>query len=207
MKNQLIIIGAGGFAKSVVDSINFTTEEIVGFIDSYKQGEHLGIPILGASLNEIDDKDKYVYFISIGDPKARLFWYNELEKRNLQQINIIDPTAIVSRTVELGTGIYIGKMCIVNSGTVIHDGAVLNTRTLIEHGNQIGFCANISTNVVLNGDVQVGKCTFVGSCTVVNGQLNIGNESIVGSGSVVIRDIPNNVVVAGSPTRLIRDID
>ncbi|MGL4116053.1 shikimate dehydrogenase, partial [Escherichia coli] len=40
--------------------------------------------------------------------------------------------------------------------------------------------------------------------TVVNGQLKLGSKSIIGSGSVVIRNIPSNVVVAGTPTRLIR---
>ena len=58
--------------------------------------------------------------------------------------------------------------------------------------------------VVLNGDVFVGRKCFIGSCTVVNGQLKIGDSSIVGSGSVVIRNVDENVVVAGSPTRLIR---
>ncbi|MDA4405289.1 shikimate dehydrogenase, partial [Escherichia coli] len=86
----------------------------------------------------------------------------------------------------------------------IHDAVVINTRSLIEHGNEIGCCSNISTNVVLNGDVSVGEETFVGSCTVVNGQLKLGSKSIIGSGSVVIRNIPSNVVVAGTPTRLIR---
>lgn len=76
---------------------------------------------------------------------------------------------------------------------------------MIEHGNHISYCTNISTNVVLNGDVYVGEKSFIGSCTVVNGQIKIGSSTIVGSGSVVIRNIPNNVVVAGTPTRLIRE--
>ncbi len=96
-------------------------------------------------------------------------------------------------------------MAIVNCDSYIEDGVVINTRALVEHGNHISYCSNISTNVVLNGDVRVGEKTFIGSCTVVNGQLTIGNSTIVGSGSVVIRNIPNNVVVAGSPTRLLKE--
>ena len=96
-------------------------------------------------------------------------------------------------------------MAIVNCDSYLEDGVVVNTRALIEHGNHISYCSNISTNVVLNGDVQVGEKTFVGSCTVVTGQIKIGSSSIIGSGSVVIRNIPNNVVVAGSPTRLLKE--
>ena len=96
-------------------------------------------------------------------------------------------------------------MAIVNCDSQLEDGVVINTRALIEHGNHISYCTNISTNVVLNGDVYVGEKSFIGSCTVVNGQIKIGSSTIVGSGSVVIRNIPNNVVVAGTPTRLIRE--
>lgn len=206
MKKKLLIIGAGGFAKSIIESINHTEFELVGFIDTYKQGYHQGYPIVANDINEIENPKDYIYFIGVGDPKYRFHFLLLLKEYNLPLMNIIDSTALLSRNVELGEGIYIGKMCIVNSDTKLSDGVVINTRSLIEHGNQIGVCSNISTNVVLNGDVNVGEQTFIGSCTVVNGQIVIGNHSTIGSGSVVIKNIPNKVVVAGSPTRLIREI-
>ena len=206
MKKKLIIIGAGGFAKSIVDSINYTDMELIGFVDTFKQGYHQGYPIIANDINEIENPQQYVYFIGVGDPKTRFQFLLLIKEYNLTLINIIDSTALLSRNIELGEGVYIGKLCIINSDTKLADGVVINTRSLIEHGNQIGVCTNISTNVVLNGDVSVGEQTFIGSCTVVNGQIVIGNQSIVGSGSVVIRNIPNKVVVAGSPTRLIREI-
>ena len=207
MKKHLILVGAGGFAKSVIDSLDYTAYEIAGFIDSYKTGTHQGFDIFANSLDELPNKENYVYFIAIGDPIARSQWFEKIRNLDLEQINVIDHTALISRSSNLGNGIYIGKMCIISSGSTLDDGVVINTRSLIEHGNHIGYCTNISTNVVLNGDVEVGDLTFVGSCTVVNGQLVLGRHSVIGSGSVVIRDIPNNVVVAGSPTRLIRKIN
>ncbi|MGB5116741.1 MAG: acetyltransferase [Providencia rettgeri] len=205
-KKKLIIIGAGGFAKSIIDSLDEQQYLLVGFIDTYKIGTHEGYPIIAKNIHHISNPSDYVYFIGIGDPVVRHEFLVLLKEKKLELINIIDPTAILSKSVNLGIGIYIGKMSIINSGTTILDGAVINTRALIEHGNTIGICTNISTNVVLNGDVNVGHRTFVGSCTVVNGQINIGECSIIGSGSVVIRHISDNVVVAGSPTRLIREI-
>ncbi|MCC8421890.1 MULTISPECIES: acetyltransferase [Photorhabdus] len=207
MKKKLIIIGAGGFSKSIIDSLDRKKYELIGFIDTFKVGSHQGYPILGNDINKVDESMNYNYFIGIGDPKIRLHFFNLIMSKGLSLINIIDPTAIVSSSTKLGIGVYIGKMCIINPDTCIGDGVVINTRSLIEHGNSIGCCCNISTNVVLNGDVTVGTKTFIGSCTVVNGQITIGNNSVIGSGSVVIRHIPNNVVVAGSPTRLIREIN
>ncbi|MDZ4030834.1 acetyltransferase [Kluyvera ascorbata] len=204
MKAKLIVIGAGGFAKAVIDSLDSDLYEIYGFIDTFKTGEHQGYSILGNTLDAISEPEKYVYFIAIGDPDCRALWMNLLNKRNLSTINVIDKTSIISNRARLGTCIYIGKMAIVNCDSELEDGVVVNTRALIEHGNYISYCSNVSTNVVLNGDVFVGVRTFIGSCTVVNGQIKIGNSAIIGSGSVVIRDIPDNVVVAGSPTRFLR---
>ena len=96
-------------------------------------------------------------------------------------------------------------MSIVNPDTKIADCAVINTRSLIEHGNCVGCCSNISTNVVLNGDVKVDELTFIGSSSVINGQLLIGKNSIIGSGSVVIRNVPDNVVVVGAPAKIIKE--
>jgi sugar O-acyltransferase (sialic acid O-acetyltransferase NeuD family) len=206
MKKKLIIIGAGGFAKAIIDSLNHTELDLVGFIDSYKSGFHQGYPIIANDINDIENLQDYVYFIGVGEPSVRYSFLSLLKEKQLSLINIIDKTAILSRNILLGDGIYIGKMVIINSDVKLQDGVVINTRALIEHGNAIGCCTNISTNVVLNGDVSVGSLTFVGSCTVSNGQINIGSNSVIGSGSVIIKDIPDNVVVAGSPTRLIREL-
>ena len=205
-KKQLIIIGAGGFAKSIVDSLDNQKYNLVGFVDTFKQGQHIGFDIIANHLDDITSPHDYAYFIGVGDPKTRHQFYTQLNEKGLEQINIVDPSAMLAKDVKLGNGIYIGKMCIINSGTKLADGVVVNTRSLIEHGNDIQCCSNITTNVVLNGDVTVGSRTFVGSCTVVNGQITIGTNTIIGSGSVVIRDIGDNIVVAGSPTRLIREI-
>lgn len=204
---KIIILGAGGFSKSIIDALDENNYKIKGFIDSFKKGEHQGYKILASSIDEIKNKEEYVYFIGIGEPTLRKEYYKKLKNYNLQLVNIIDKTAILSRNVTMGEGVFIGKMVIVNADTILGDNVVLNTRSLIEHGNYIGAHSNISTNSVLNGDVKIGTETFIGSCTVVNGQINIGNKSIIGSGSVVIRDIEDNVVVAGSPTRLIRRIE
>lgn len=205
MKNKLIIIGAGGFAKSVIDSLDHGEYSIEGFLDSIKSGTHQGYPILGHSLEDVSSLSEYKFFIAIGDPDDRALWLQKIKNENLETINIIDKTAIVSTRTNLGTCIYVGKMAIINCDSMLEDGVVINTRALVEHGNYISYCSNISTNVVLNGDVYVGEKTFIGSCTVVNGQLSIGDGVIIGSGSVVIRNVPGHVVVAGAPTRFLKE--
>lgn len=201
---KLILIGAGGYAKSVIDSLDKNKYELIGFIDEIKSGEHLGYKILGNTVDDTKHLD-CSYFISIGDNQKRKKWFERLIGRNLSIINVIDKSSIVSKNVRLGIGVFIGKLAIVNSDVTIGDNVIINTKALMEHGTSVGKHSNISTNTTINGDTKIGEECFIGSSSVVNGQLKIGNRSIIGSGAVVIRDVRENITVAGVPAKEIKE--
>lgn len=90
MSKKLIIFGAGGFSKSIIDSLNHKHYELIGFIDKYKSGYHQSYPILGNDIADIENKDNYYYFIGIGKPSTRKHYLNIIRKHNLRLINIID---------------------------------------------------------------------------------------------------------------------
>lgn len=203
---KLILIGAGGYAKSVIDSVDYFNYTVEGFIDEFtEKKEHLGQKILGKTLEDLDDCEKYVYFICIGNNKHRKGWFDKLHKRNLRIINIVDRSAIVSPMAKIGNGCFIGKMAIVNSKAIVGDDCIINTKALIEHGCYVENHVNLSTNSVINGDVKIGEGSFIGSCSVTIGQLIVGNWSTVGAGAVVINDVGNNVTVAGVPAKIIKE--
>jgi acetyltransferase-like isoleucine patch superfamily enzyme len=54
--------------------------------------------------------------------------------------------------------------------------------------------------------VSIGNNVWIGGSVVINPGITIGDNSVVGSGSVVTKDIPANVVAAGNPCRVIREI-
>ena len=199
---KLILIGAGGFAKSVLDSVDYFNYEMIGFIDEFAaKKRHLGYPVIARSLDEIKDKKEYFYFVCIGDNHHRRRWYDRIVQDELRIINVVDPSAMVSKNATIGTGCFIGKMSIVNSGVSIGNNCIINTKSLVEHGCRISDYANISTNSVLNGDVSVGIGSFVGSSSVTIGQRHIGNWATVGAGAVVIRDVPDGMIYAGIPAK------
>jgi sugar O-acyltransferase (sialic acid O-acetyltransferase NeuD family) len=201
---RLILIGAGGHAESVADSIDKEQYELVGFIDSNKSGYHIGLPVLGNSITDVPDYRSYVYFVSIGDIEARERWFNMLLRQNLRIINIIDKTALISKSVSIGIGNFIGKLAIINAGTSIGNNNIINTKALIEHKCIVGNHTHISTNSTINGDVIVEDSVFFGSTAVCNGQLKIGHNSIIGSGSVVINEVEPWTTVVGAPARVVK---
>lgn len=203
---KLIIIGAGGYAKSVLDSVDYYNYKLEGFIDEYStEKEHLGYPILANSLELIPEAEKYVYFIAIGNNGKRSAWYNRLREKKYRLINVVDKSAIISSEATIGTGCFVGKMAIVNSKATIASNCIINSKALVEHGCKIEKHVNVSTNAVLNGDVRVGIGSFIGSCSVTIGQLSIGEWSTVGAGAVVTKSVEDNVTVVGVPARVIKE--
>lgn len=201
---RLIMIGAGGHAESVADSIDTDLYELVGFIDSNKTGTHIGLPIFGKDITNVPDYMSCVYFVSIGDVGYRELWFKKIQERQLPVINIIDKTALISRSASIGIGNFIGKFAVINAGTKVGDNNVINTKALIEHECRIGSHTHLSTNSTINGDVVVEDSVFFGSTAVCNGQLKIGHHAVVGSGSVVIKEVEPWTTVVGAPARIVK---
>lgn len=201
----LYLVGAGGYAKSVLDSLDVYQYKFKGFIDDIKKDNHLGYPIFGDSLENIEiTKDTY-FFISIGDNKKRKSWFEKIKKAGGKFVNIIDASAIVSKNAKIGEGCFVGKMAIINSNVTVGDNCIINTKALVEHGCTVLNHVNVSTNAVLNGDVRVEASAFIGSSSVVNGQLLIGKEAIVGSGAVVVQTVPSKSTVIGIPAKIMKE--
>jgi serine acetyltransferase len=53
--------------------------------------------------------------------------------------------------------------------------------------------------------VTVKKGTFIGIGTVVKEYLSIGENVTIGAGSVVLEDVPDNVVAVGAPARIVKN--
>lgn len=54
--------------------------------------------------------------------------------------------------------------------------------------------------------IYIGKNVWVGANSTILAGVHIGNGSIIGAGSVVNKDIPDNVIAAGVPCKVIREI-
>ena len=114
-------------------------------------------------------------------------------------MNVIHPNAHLSRFVELGVGVTILAGAVINPGTVIEDNACVNTSASVDHDNHLERGCHVFPNATLTGGVRVGQFAYVGSGAVVAPNLIIHKYSQVGAGAIVLKDVPEGVVVAGSP--------
>lgn len=214
MANKILLIGAGGHCKSVLDSLlllkNYSEIGIVDFPE--KIGETLlEIPIIACDddLPTLLRKGFSHAFVTVGSAKNcndRKRIIASVEKIGFEMPNIVDPSAVVSNFAKMGKGIFVGKNVVVNAGAVVEDGVILNSGCIIEHDCFICKGAHIAPGAVLGGGVYVGEYAFIGTGVLVKPTIKIGDNTVIGMGSVVLNDIKKNVIAYGNPCKEARKI-
>ena len=63
-----------------------------------------------------------------------------------------------------------------------------------------------ATHMDIGKPITIGDYVWIGGSSVVCPGVTIGNNVVIGAGSVVTKDVPDNVVAAGNPCRVIRPI-
>lgn len=189
--DRIIILGKGGHAKSVADTIERQgVSKIASYVvnDNCKE-EQKDYPIIGSERDLEKIYQSGVCYLGKGNIRNEL--YERLKKIGYSFPIIVDPTAIVSNRAEIDEGTFLGKAAIVNAGVHIGKMCIINTGFIVEHDCQIGDFSHIAVGTVLCGDVHIGNETIVGAnATVIQGR-KIGNRCIIGAGEVVRQNILN----------------
>jgi sugar O-acyltransferase (sialic acid O-acetyltransferase NeuD family) len=201
---ELILIGAGGHARSCIDVIEsegkYRVAGIVGLREELgKKIDGYEVIALDEDLEEISKKYEYA-LITIGQIKSadpRIKAYENVKKNGLKLATIISPTAHVSTHADIGPGTIIMHGAIVNSGASVRENCIVNTRALIEHDSRISSHCHISTGALINGGVSIDEGCFIGSGSVIKERITIGKCSIVGMTTKVRRNLPPNSFFLG----------
>lgn len=206
---EIILIGGGGHALSVADAIlDGMNYEIVGYTDltdAHIPFQYLGTDEILEQLFEKGVKNAAVTVGCLGKSSIRDRLFHRAKQAGFQLPAIIDPSAVVSGSAEVGEGVFIGKHAVVNAGARIGRMCIINTGAVIEHNNRIGEYSHVAVGAVLCGDVQVGGHAFIGAnATIIQG-VHIGMNAVIGAGSVVISDVPDHGRAVGVPARIIKD--
>jgi len=209
MKEKILIYGASGHAKVVIDIIEkqgiFTVEFLVDDDPVLKGKNFFGYRIIGGKadlLATTDAPGKGI--VAIGSNVARRKVSAWLVEQGIERITAVHPSAQISRGVKIGNGTVIMAGVSINADTVIGDDVIVNTRASVDHDCCIADYVHLAPGSTLCGAVSVGTGTLVAAGATVIPNLTIGENVIVGAGAVVIRDVPDSVVVVGNPAKVNR---
>jgi sugar O-acyltransferase (sialic acid O-acetyltransferase NeuD family) len=207
MSHELLIYGASGHAKVIIDIVErLGIYQIIGLLDDdpvQRGREFFGYRVLGGT-EILVAHDRCAVVIAIGNNAVRKQLQEQAQALEYALVTAIHPSAQLARDVLVGPGAVIMAQVAINSGTRVGAGAIVNTGATVDHDCRIGEFAHISPGVHLAGNVTVGPLTHVGIGACARPGVHIGADSIVGAGAAVIQDVPDRVVAMGVPARVVK---
>tara|TARA_Y100001968_G_scaffold263909_1_gene252633 strand:- start:4387 stop:4998 length:612 start_codon:yes stop_codon:yes gene_type:complete len=190
---SLILIGAGGHAKSLIDIIEGNNDwEVYGLVGKESEigGEIFGYPIIGSDkdLPKIQEKCKnaIISIGKIGKSNKRLSIEELIIKMNFNFPSIQSKYSIVSSNSSIGNGTTIGHGAIINAGSSIGNHCIINTNALIEHDCIIHNHVHISTGVIINGNCEIGLGSFIGSGSIIRDGVKIPSNTVISAGKTIM---------------------
>lgn len=202
MKSEIVLIGAGGHAKTIVDTIERQGNyKIVGFVDKENIGNNIyrSYNVIGQDedLEEIYNNGVKYAFISIGymgDNDLRNQLYNKLKNIGYVLPVIIDDTAILAEDVRISEGSYVGRNAVINAEAYIGKMCIINTNAVIEHECIVGEFSHVAVGAVMCGRVKVGNNCMIGANATILQTREIGANTIIGAGTIVTKNIEDNII-------------
>ena len=172
--------------------------------DNYERLKNLSNKKFLGKVRDLKKFKKYSssVFVALGDNSIRESIIKKVLDYNFKLINVISNTSLVSSSVKLSKGIFIGKSCVINANTKIGKGSIINTNSSIDHDCKIGNFCHIAPGCLLLGDVKISNNTFLGARTTVLNNVSIGQKSKIGAVSLVNKNLNKYSVGFGIPFKI-----
>jgi sugar O-acyltransferase (sialic acid O-acetyltransferase NeuD family) len=207
----IIILGAGGHAKVLIDTLLAVSAIIAGIVDpdpALAGIKILGVPLLGGDdvVNEYSPSEIQLVngLGSVGLPVNRQQLFQRFKEMGYNFATVVHPSAIVASDVVLCEGAQVMAGVVIQPGSQIGINSIINTRASVDHDCIIGAHVHIAPGVTLSGGVTVGACSHIGTgATVIQG-ISIGAESTIGAGSLVLKDVAPRITVVGVPANMVK---
>lgn len=201
---KIIVIGAGGHAKVIIEVIRAAGHyDILGLIDPGEIRSLLGVPVLGddAQVASLYQRGVRTAVVALGNNRLRQEIGTQLCAVGFDLPALVHPGACLSPSARIEGGAVVMCGATVGTEATVRRLAIINTGAIVEHDNDIGEAAHIGPGCALAGSVRIGERALVGVGSAVRPNVSIGADATVGAGSAVVADVPPGAVVGGVPAR------
>jgi UDP-perosamine 4-acetyltransferase len=201
---QIILIGGGGHAKVLSDSIE--NRSILGYTELNDLNILPDLKYLGNDRVIMDYDPNKIYLLngigSVSTTKRRRDIYLYFKNLGYNFYNIIHPFSYVSRSSLMNEGVQVMAGVVVQAGVYLGENSIINSSASIDHDCYIGAHVHIAPGTILSGNVSVGEGTHIGTGSKIIQNVNIGTNCLIGAGSLVLSDIPDNSIAIGHPAKI-----
>ena len=210
---KLAIFASGALAREFYDiaqrrnNISHCWSHIV-FVDDYREeGEFYGTQNLHLS-TLLKSKNDYEAIIAVGEPQVREKIYEkEIKVNNIKLAVLIDPTALVSPSAQIGEGTIICEFSTIHCNVKFGINCVVQPYCDFGHDIRTGNHCVFGTHFAPGGRSVFGNRVFTGMNSTSKENLVIGDNAILALGAVVFKDVSANNVMMGNPARVTKGND
>lgn len=161
---KLLILGAGGYGKTVADLASQLGYDEIRFLDDSRTGPD----ILGRCEDYFRflDNDTEIY-PAFGYHAYRMKWLRVFMEKGLPVPTLIHPRAYVSPTAKLGTGTVVLPMAVVNTGVTVKEGCIINIGALVDHDCIIEAGCHLAPGAIVKAENRIRSGSKIESDIVI----------------------------------------
>ena len=212
-----IIWGATGQAKVAYDILLSEGTEMIHLFDNNPAAVPIlpGIPIsygadgLLSFINILNDQQlspadvDCIAAIGGGNGEARQRMTQFMESHGFKPRSLIHKHTIISNSASIGHNVQLLAGSIIGPFASVGDYTIINSGANVDHDCTVGEASHLAPKATLAGEVVVGNDVFIGANATVLPRIRIEDNAVIGAGSVVTKDIPRGVIVAGNPAKVL----
>ena len=198
-RKPIIVIGAGGHAKVLIELLRVAKYKVLGLLDTNKIKGDLfcGVLVLGNDEEISNFSPSEVYLVngigSFPGQNARFKVAKIFRDKGYKFASVIHPSSTIASDVVIEEGVQIMAACVLQSDVQVGLDSIINTGVIIDHDCIIGKNCHLAPGVTLSGGVQIHDGVHIGTGSSVIQSKKIGADTVIAAASVVYHDVPKNV--------------
>lgn len=214
MPEPLIVVGAGGFGREVIDIVDAANAsartpvwELVGVVDDDPREENLKrlaertVPYLGTCKACVASHPGANYVVGIGAPSVRRDVAEFLNAAGWKAVALVHPGATIGSQATIGDGTVLCAGARVSTNVTLGRHVHLDVNVTVGHDSVLGDFVRANPASSISGDCVVESDVLLGVAGVILNGLTVGSGATVGGAACVVRDVSPGAVVKGVPAR------
>jgi sugar O-acyltransferase (sialic acid O-acetyltransferase NeuD family) len=206
----LVVVGAGGFGREVVDLVRDARAagagiDLLGVVDDVAPDPALLDVSRVAHVGTVEQVARAhpgcSYVVAVGDPATRRSLAGRARAAGLVPAILVHPSASLGPSARLGAGTIVCASSVITTNVVLGSHCLVNLACTIGHDARLGDGVSLMPGVHLSGGVVLEDDVYIGTGAVVLPGVRIGEAAVVGAGACVVHDVAPGTTVVGVPAR------
>lgn len=189
MKQQILIVGAGGHGRSVAESVQAGgVYEVAGFLDdAYPNTTSVWeYPVLGTTADLAVIAPRFgAAIVAIGNNRVREELHGRLAQEGIVLATVIHPKAIVSPRAVVGHGTAIMAGAVVGTEAFLGEGVIVNCGATVDHHCKVGDYSHLGVNACMAGGSILERGAWMQACAALGYSVKLEAYAVLQPGQAV----------------------